>query len=53
MAQLVVLFISNDYIKYPFCRKQYRLSNNVRTMQVKLNVEYFPPQPIVGNAGNP
>lgn len=40
-------------MKYPFCRKQFRLSNNITSFQIKFNLEYYPPQPIVGNAGNP
>jgi len=40
-------------MKYAFCRKQFRLSNNIRSMQLKFNTDYYPPQPLVGNAGNP
>lgn len=50
---MVVLFLTNDHLKYSFCRKQFRLSHNITTMQLKFDVNYYPPQPIQGNAGNP
>lgn len=40
-------------MKYSFCRKQFRLSNNVRSFQIRFNTDYFPAQPILGNGGNP
>ena len=40
-------------MKYTFCRKHFRLSNCITSFQLKFNVDYMPPQPIVGNAGNP
>lgn len=53
LSEVICLFLANDYEQYPFCRKQFRLSNNITSMQLKYNAEFFPPQPIVGNAGNP
>ncbi len=47
------MFLTNDHLKYSFCRKQFRLSHNITTMQLKFDVNYYPPQPIQGNAGNP
>ena len=40
-------------MKYSYCRKQFRLSNNMRSMQLKFNTDFYPSQPIVGNGGNP
>jgi len=53
LAEVVVLFLSNEYARYSFCRKQFRLSNNIRSMQIKFNTEFYPPQPVLGNAGCP
>ena len=53
MAAVICIFIANDYQKYTFCRKQFRLSNNITSMQLKFNTNYYPPQPLTGNAGNP
>lgn len=40
-------------MKYTYCRKQFRLSNNMRSMQLKFNTDFYPSQPITGNGGNP
>lgn len=40
-------------MKYSFLRKQYRLSNNIRSLQFKFNTDFYPAQPITGNAGCP
>jgi len=47
------VFLPNDYQTKTFCRKQFRLSNNITSMQIKLDTNFYPTQPIVGNAGNP
>jgi hypothetical protein len=52
LNEVVCLFISNDYQKYSFCRKHFRLSNNIRRFWSKLAVDYWPPQPFKGNGGN-
>jgi|688.fasta_scaffold335189_2 hypothetical protein len=52
LAEVVFLFLSNEYQKYTFCRKQFRLSHNIRSFQLKFNTDYYPAQPIVGNTGN-
>ena len=46
-------FLSNEYTTKSFCRKQFRLSNNISSLQFKANGFYYPLQPIQGNAGNP
>lgn len=47
------MFVPNDYQKYSFCRKHYRLSNNITAFWSKLATDYWPPQPFKGNGGNP
>jgi hypothetical protein len=53
LAELFFVFISNEYQSKSFCRKQFRLSNGVTSFQLKANGNYYPLQPIIGNAGNP
>lgn len=53
LCSIIVAFISNEYLTHSFCRKNFRLSNNINSFQIKLNTNYWPTQPIVGNAGNP
>ena len=53
IAELIIRFIDNRYLQYPFLRKQYALSGNITSWQIKYDTRFFPPQPIVGNAGNP
>ena len=47
-----MIIISNDYKKYPFCRKSFRLSCNVNYLQLKVGSDYIPQYPILGHAGN-
>jgi hypothetical protein len=53
LCEIICLFLSNEYNQFTYCRKQFRLSNNINSFQVKFNTEFFPSQPIIGNAGNP
>lgn len=53
LNEIVVLFVSSDYMKYSFCRKHFRLSNNLTKFQLRVNMQYFPPMPLIGNGGNP
>lgn len=53
LTQVVVLFLSNEYLTFTGARKQFRLSNNITSMQLRANTVYYPIQPISGNAGNP
>lgn len=53
LAEICIVFLSNEYQTKTFCRKQFRLSNNITSMQFKANGAYYPLQPILGNAGNP
>lgn len=53
LCQIYCVFIPNDYQTKTFCRKHFRISNNITSMQIKLDTNFYPTQPIVGNAGNP
>lgn len=49
---LLFWFLSNDYLNYPHCRKNFRLSMNVLQYQLKIGGDFIPPYPIKGHAGN-
>ena len=53
LSQLIVRFLDNRYLKFPFLRKNYTLSCNITSLQIKFDTKWYPPQPITGNAGNP
>jgi len=53
LGEVWCIFLSNEYQTKTFCRKQFRLSNNMYAMQLKANGMYYPLQPIQGNGGNP
>lgn len=52
MKNLITIFLSTDYLNYPFCRKQFRLSSNLTWYQVKIGTTFFPSLAIQGNAGD-
>ena len=52
LNEIVALFVANDYQTYSFCRKHYRLSNNITKFWSKIGIDYWPPQPNKGNGGN-
>ena len=45
-------YISQDYQNYSWCRRQYRLSHNITTSQVKIGMDYYPSLPLQCNSGN-
>lgn len=40
-------------MKYPYCRKHFRLSGNLTWVQLKIGADYIPPYPLTGYAGKP
>lgn len=44
-------FLLNDYQTLNFCRKNFKVSHNLKSIQLKMNNDYIPKQPIMGNAG--
>lgn len=52
LTQLVCLFVPTDFQIYSFCRKHYRLSNNITSFQLRIGIDYWPPNAHKGNAGN-
>ena len=48
---MFIWVLANDYLKYPYCRKHFRLSGNINSIQLKVGADYIPPYPITGHAG--
>lgn len=53
LKAIYLVFLSNDYMQYSFCRKNYRLSRNITSIQTKVGLEWFPDKPLEGHGGNP
>lgn len=51
LKALFWVFIPKDYDKYSFCRKNYRLSNNLAKYQIRIGIDYYPSIPVEGDAG--
>jgi hypothetical protein len=52
MRNLIMTIMADDYKYSSMFRKQYRLSGNLTSLQVKIGTEYYPGAPLRGNAGN-
>lgn len=52
LRTILMMFLPNDYTSNTYCRKQYRLSMNLTSLQCKIGQYYYPPLPIRGNGGN-
>jgi hypothetical protein len=52
LKSIIFGFNNNDFNNYAWVRKFYRHSMCITTLQLKIGVEYTPPQPISGNSGN-
>ncbi len=53
LKNIFIMYLSNDYQEYTFCRKNYRLSRNITSLQAKIGLDYYPDKPIEGHGGNP
>jgi hypothetical protein len=51
LKALVITFLPNDYLIYPWLRKLYRINNSVVSLQLSINHEFFPPYPLRGHSG--
>ena len=49
---LTTLFLNRNYEKYNICRKLKRYSRGITKMHVKIGEDYYPHNPIEGNASN-
>lgn len=52
LRNIFFCFIPNDYSANAACRKQYRLSMGVTSVQLKVGTDYYPQLAIKGNGGN-
>ena len=49
---ILLVFIDNAYLNYTYCRKQFRLSQNVTSLYAKIGTRNYPHIPITGESGN-
>lgn len=52
LRAIFICFLAADYLNYTMFRKQYRLSANLTSLQVKIGTEYYPQLPLRGNGGS-
>ena len=52
LRTVMFYFLLNDYQRYSFCRKHFRVSHNLSWMQLKVGTDFIPQTAIVGHAGN-
>ena len=52
MKSLLFLFLDTSFIQFSYCRKQYRLSQNLTSVNIKVGTKYYPDQAILGHGGN-
>lgn len=52
LKSIYMMYLSNDYLQYSFCRKNYRLSGNVTSLHAQLGLDSYPEKPIEGHGGN-
>jgi len=46
------MYLLNDFQQYSFTRKNFRVSRNLQFMQARIGIDYYPPLPIEGEAGD-
>ncbi len=52
LRQIYFYFLSNEYMKYNWCRKNFKCSRNLTSVQLKIGQNYIPQTgPIVGHSG--
>ncbi len=51
LKTLVLAFIPQDYLKYTFLRKLYRVNCSITSLQLRVGMDLFPSLPIKGHAG--
>jgi len=52
LKSILFCYLLNDYKSYSFCRKQFRVSRNINSLQLKIGINYHPYLPIMGNSGD-
>jgi hypothetical protein len=50
---IAMMIYSNDYLKYTYCRKHFRLSGAITKLRLRMNEGYLPLEGIQGNAAKP
>lgn len=51
LRTLLMLFIPQDYLKYSFLRKLYRINNSITSLQLRIGLDLYPSLPMKGHSG--
>ena len=51
LKTLVLMFIPQDYLKYPYLRKLYRVNCGITSIQLRIGMELYPSLPLKGHSG--
>ncbi len=51
LRMLIMLFIPQDYLKYTFLRKLYRINNSITSLQLRIGLDLYPSLPMKGHSG--
>lgn len=51
LKTLVMMFIPQDYLKYSFLRKLFRVNCGITSIQLRIGMELYPSLPLKGHAG--
>lgn len=51
LKTLILMFLPQDYLKYTFLRKLYRVNCGITSIQLRIGMELYPSLPLKGHAG--
>ncbi|MCB0745452.1 MAG: hypothetical protein KDC67_16210, partial [Ignavibacteriae bacterium] len=51
LKTLAIMFLPQDYLKYTFLRKLYRVNCGITSIQLRIGMELYPSLPLKGHAG--
>lgn len=52
LKSIMWVIIPQDFNRWSWCRRNYRISGNITKMQINVNPDYYPSLPVLANAGN-
>lgn len=51
LKTLIIMFLPQDYLKYTFLRKLYRVNCGITSIQLRIGMELYPSLPLKGHSG--
>lgn len=51
LKTLILMFLPQDYLKYTFLRKLYRINCGITSIQLRIGMELYPSLPLKGHSG--